>query len=80
MEIKAQVRIDNKIIYSSNTITITLELSKTQIIIIGVALGDLLLLITWFIVWAKKKKNRKKVKYLENKVEKAYKKSKKKNK
>lgn len=80
MEIKAQVRIDNKIIYSSNTITITLELSKTQIIIIGVALGVLLLLIIWFIVWAKKKKNRKKVKYLENKVEKAYKKSKKKNK
>lgn len=80
MEIQAVVEIDNKTIYSSNTVTITMELSKTQIIIIAVVGVVLLLLIIWFITWAKKKKNRKKVKYLENKVEKIYKKSKKKKK
>ncbi len=80
MEIEAVVEIDGKTIHSSNTIIVKIELSKTQIIIIGVVGVVLLLLIIWFICWMKKKKNRKKVKYLENKIEKVSKKSKKKKK
>lgn len=80
MEVQAVVTINGRKIISQNSVTITLELSKTQIIIIAVVGVIVLLLLIWFISWARKRKNRKKVKYLENKVEKAYKKSKKKNK
>lgn len=70
MELKAKVKYNNRYITSSNTLEITLEISKTQAIILGVIGIIVLILIILLIVWLRKKKNRKKVKYLENKVNK----------
>ena len=59
-EIIAKVKIDGQEIISTNSITITLELSIQQIIILAIVIIVILILAIIFIALGKKRKKRKK--------------------